>query len=41
LEANAKTLDAFLASAEEQGVCERRLVPEDLFAPQVLASFRV
>lgn len=41
LEANYKTLDAFLASAAEQGVCERRLAPEDLFAAQVLESFRV
>lgn len=41
LERNYTTLDSFLAYAQEQGLCERRLVPEQLFAPQVLESFRV
>ena len=39
--ANWVTLDAFLGFAEEQGVCARRLAPEDLFAAQALATFRV
>ena len=41
LEANQATLDAFLGYAHEQGVCARRVAPEDLFAAQALASFRV
>ena len=41
IDANRKTLDAFLQYAHEQGVCHRRLTPEDLFAPQVQKSFRV
>jgi 4,5-dihydroxyphthalate decarboxylase len=41
IEANRKTLDAFLQYAFEQGVCHKRLAPEDLFAPQVQKSFRV
>lgn len=41
IEANRKTLDAFLQYAHEQGVCHRRLAPEDLFLPQVQNSFKV
>ena len=41
IDANRKTLDAFLQYAHEQGVCHRRLQPEDLFLPQVQKSFRV
>ena len=41
IEGNRKTLDAFLQYAFEQGVCHRRLQPEDLFLPQVQNSFRV
>ncbi|MEA2985401.1 MAG: 4,5-dihydroxyphthalate decarboxylase [Alphaproteobacteria bacterium] len=41
IEANRQTLDAFLQYAHEQGVCHRRLTPEDLFLPQVQKSFRV
>jgi 4,5-dihydroxyphthalate decarboxylase len=41
IDANRKTLDAFLQYAHEQGVCHRRLAPEDLFLPQVQKSFRV
>jgi 4,5-dihydroxyphthalate decarboxylase len=41
VDANRATLDAFLAFAHEQGVCERRLAPEDLFAEQVGAEFRI
>jgi hypothetical protein len=32
-------LDAFLEMAYEQGVCKRRLRPEELFAPQVLDHY--
>jgi 4,5-dihydroxyphthalate decarboxylase len=39
--ANRKTLDAFLQYAHEQGVCHRRLQPEELFPPQVQKRFRV
>jgi 4,5-dihydroxyphthalate decarboxylase len=41
LDANRATIEAFLEYAVEQGVCERSLEPEDLFAPQVLEFFRV
>jgi 4,5-dihydroxyphthalate decarboxylase len=41
IEANRKTLDAFLQYAHEQGVCHKRLAPEDLFAPQVRERFKV
>jgi len=41
IDANRTTLDAFLQYAFEQGVCHRRLQPEDLFAPQVQRSFRI
>jgi 4,5-dihydroxyphthalate decarboxylase len=41
VEANATTLDTFLQYAHEQGVCERRLAPADLFAPQVDAGYKV
>jgi 4,5-dihydroxyphthalate decarboxylase len=35
LEENRPTLDAFLQYAAEQGVCARRLTPDELFPPQV------
>jgi 4,5-dihydroxyphthalate decarboxylase len=41
IEANRVTLDAFLQFAYEQGVCHRRLQPEELFAPQVQERFKV
>ena len=41
VEANRVTLDAFLRFAYEQGVCHRRLAPEDLFPPEVSAAVRV
>jgi 4,5-dihydroxyphthalate decarboxylase len=41
LEANRVTLDAFLQYGFEQGVCHRRVQPEELFPPQVQKSFRV
>lgn len=41
VDANRTTLDAFLQYAFEQGVCHRRLQPEELFPPQVQKSFKV
>ena len=41
IEDNRVTLDAFLSYAFEQGVCERRLEVEDLFAKNVQSSFKV
>ena len=41
LEPNRTTLDAFLGYAHEQGVCAKRLAPEDLFEERVHASFRI
>jgi 4,5-dihydroxyphthalate decarboxylase len=41
LEKNRLTLDAFLQYAHEQGVCYRRLQPEELFPKQVLTSFKI
>lgn len=41
VEANRTTLEAFLAFAREQGLAERELSPEDLFAPETLRSHRV
>ena len=41
IDANRTTLNAFLQYAHEQGVCHRRLAPEDLFAPQVQERFGI
>jgi 4,5-dihydroxyphthalate decarboxylase len=41
IEANRTTLNQFLKSAYEQGVCSRRLEPEELFASQVQYEYRV
>ena len=41
IEANRKTLDAFLSYAFEQGVCSRLLAAETLFPPEVLTTFRI
>jgi 4,5-dihydroxyphthalate decarboxylase len=41
VDANRVTLEAFLRYMHEQGLCGRRLEPEDLFAPETLTSFRV
>jgi 4,5-dihydroxyphthalate decarboxylase len=41
IEPNRVTLDAFLGYAHEQGVCARRLAPQDLFVPQVREAFRI
>src|SRR5262249_34834329 len=41
IEPNRTTLDPFLAYAHEQGVCRRRLQPEELFAREVSGAFRI
>jgi 4,5-dihydroxyphthalate decarboxylase len=41
IEANRTTLEAFLQYAFEQGVCHRKLKPEDLYPAQVQRSFKV
>ena len=41
IEANRRTLEAFTAYAFEQGVCRRRLDPEEIFAPETRARFKV
>ena len=41
IEPNRPTLEAFLQHAHEQGVCRRRLAPEELFAPETLESFKI
>ena len=41
IEPNRATLEAFLAYAHEQGVCARRLEPEELFAPETASRYRV
>jgi 4,5-dihydroxyphthalate decarboxylase len=41
VEQNRTTLEAFLQYAFEQGVCHRKLTPEELFPPQVQKSFKV
>lgn len=41
IEANRKTLEAFLLYAYEQGVCARQLTIEEIFPKQVQSSFRV
>lgn len=39
IEANRVTIEAFLAYCHEQGVCHRRLAPEELYAPEALSEF--
>ncbi len=39
IEANRATIEAFLGYCHEQGVCHRRLAPEELFAPESLSEF--
>ena len=39
--ANRGTLEPFLEWAHEQGVCHRRLAPEDLFPREVASAFKV
>ena len=41
LEANRRTLDAFLQYGHEQGVCKRRLKVEELFAPETLERAKI
>lgn len=41
IEPNRKTLEAFLQYGFEQGVCHKKIVPEDLFPPEVQAEFKV
>ena len=41
LEPNRAVLDTFLRCHHEQGLSQRRLAPEELFAPETLSSFRV
>jgi 4,5-dihydroxyphthalate decarboxylase len=41
IEPNRRTLETFLGYAFEQGVCARRLTPEELFVPEVQEAFRV
>ena len=40
-ERNRATLDTFLRYHHEQGLSKRRLVPEELFAPESLEAFRI
>jgi 4,5-dihydroxyphthalate decarboxylase len=41
IEANRTTLDAFLGFCHEQGICGRRLQPEDLVPDEVQREFRI
>lgn len=41
IEPNRPTLEAFLQFAHEQGVCHRRVAPEELFAPEVQSRYRI
>jgi 4,5-dihydroxyphthalate decarboxylase len=41
VEANRATLEAFLRFAHAQGLADRVLAPEELFASNVLESFRI
>ena len=41
IEPNRATLEAFAQYAFEQGVCHRKLAPEDLFPVEVQSSYRV
>ena len=41
VEPNRRTLEAFLWFAHEQGVCHRKLGPEELFPKQVQATHKV
>lgn len=41
IERNRTTLEAFLRYSHEQGVCHRRLAPEELFPEQVMSMVRI
>ena len=40
LDANRKTLEAFLTYCHEQGICSRKVAVEELFAPQALSPVK-
>lgn len=39
IEASRTTIEAFLRYCHEQGVCHRKLAPEELYAPEALTEF--
>jgi 4,5-dihydroxyphthalate decarboxylase len=41
IEGSRKTLEAFLAYCDEQGVTHKKMTPEDLFVPETQTSFKV
>ena len=41
IEPNRKTLETFLRFAFDQGICQRRLAIEELFAAETGGQFRV
>jgi 4,5-dihydroxyphthalate decarboxylase len=41
IEANRKVLEIFCWYAQEQGLTSRRVVPEELFAPNTLESWKL
>lgn len=41
IEGSRKTLEAFTQYAFEQGVCHRKVAVEEMFAPEVLTTFKV
>jgi 4,5-dihydroxyphthalate decarboxylase len=41
IESNRTTLDAFLGYCHEQGICSRRLAPEELVPAEVQTEFRI
>ncbi|MDQ6821794.1 MAG: 4,5-dihydroxyphthalate decarboxylase [Actinomycetota bacterium] len=41
IDANRRTLSAFLEMGFEQGLCSRRLEPDELFVPEVQTTFRI
>jgi 4,5-dihydroxyphthalate decarboxylase len=41
IEPNRRTLEPFLEYAFEQGIAQRRLKPEELFAPETRESFKI
>jgi 4,5-dihydroxyphthalate decarboxylase len=41
LESNLHVLGTFLRYSHEQGLSERLLAPQDLFAPETLESFKI
>lgn len=40
VEPNRRTLESFLTDCHEQGICRRKLAPEELFAPETLTRTR-